>query len=384
MGDSYWANVCAHCTLHDICVECKREQEILMQEYNQKSKPDFHWVCAHCTFDNSCDDHICTMCKNEQKILMHEYGQSSKPEARARMTTGQYANDEQCCNIPHNSQQTHCNTPYPQSPIDDHSADVHIHPKNQFKKQYRPVKRSLIKCIGDCGSQTAKFLEQIINGQSKHIESEISEYQAMITIMFWNLHDPLRQLLLKLMRKRGLFNDSRYEQYYNLLNEEQFYVLEEEHVRCVINLFKELVAGDHIDILQHIAFQTCRDPSWSLLEQIIHGTLYTLEDEYNTYIRTISMLKDKDDTKENEIAIEVCQADANKKMKEIEKERHEIEKGSTLKRYIGQLENVKQAYQHKQMQQQNGELTDLEILAILFYCNEDKYCEQMHKSHYTV
>eukprot|EP01083_Nonionella_stella_P048118 128857_1 len=347
---------------------------MIMQEYNQKSKPDFHWVCAHCTFANSCDDHICTMCKNEQKILMHEYGQSSKPEAGARMTTGQYANDEQCCNIPHNSQQTHCYR----------TADVHIHPKNQFKKQYRPVKRSLIKCIGDCGSQTAKFLEQIINGQSKHIESEISEYQAMITIMFWNLHDPLRQLLLKLMRKRGLFNEVEYEQYYDLLNDEKFHVSDAEHVRCVINLFKALIAGDHLDILQHIASQTCRDPSWSLLEQIIYGPLYTLQDEYNTYKRTISMLQGDHDAKENQVVIQVLQAKANKKMKAIEKERTKIEKGSTLKRYIQRLETVKQHYKHKQMQQhQDSELNDLEILAILFYCDEDQYCAQMHKSHYT-
>ena len=89
--------------------------------------------------------------------------------------------------------------------------------------------------------------------------------------------------------------------------------------------------------------------------------------------------KSRDKSSDNDI-LTTIENEMNELKKRIEKEKQNVEQHSNIKKYFQRLQQVKKHKKFKRLKDRNCELNDLEVLAILFYCDEDKYCYKMRKS----
>eukprot|EP00483_Globobulimina_turgida_P012946 UN12970 len=121
-------------------------------------------------------------------------------------------------------------------------------------------------CNGDCGSQFAKLIDNIIHPKNKdteHIEEQIIHHT------FWLPDSPLRQTLIKQIENQPFLTDNdQLKQMLTQLRDETCYIKGNEFTNKIISYFHMLRAQGYIHILQTLANQTCLVPNRSLFEEL--------------------------------------------------------------------------------------------------------------------
>eukprot|EP01084_Bolivina_argentea_P007229 13588_1 len=281
-----------------------------------------------------------------------------------------------------------------------HDTEEKIQYENPWKKKnkFDAIARNGVRCNGDCGSGVSKIIENCLNKQN----GKIANYKTIIRNAFSHYQNPARTNLVNLMENVFAVPmepvDIDKHDYHNtpLTNGKYsiFQQLKDENTKIndkmceqILQLFRQFVEDNNSDILQELANCTCRVPEKSLCEEISDNT-QKAQDELKEQLESIKTIicyteKKSNYTNNNEKAYTVSMIKSLNQHKEyIEKQLQTVSKTyDIIETHESLLELAKQTKEYKEMEARNQKLSDLEIMAVLIYCNQDFYCYQMRKAH---
>eukprot|EP01084_Bolivina_argentea_P278801 476461_1 len=244
-------------------------------------------------------------------------------------------------------------------------------------------------CNGDCGSQFAKMIDNIIH--PKNTDTEVA-IEQIIHNAFWLPDSPLRITLIKQIENQPFLTDEKLKQMRTKLRDESCYIKGDKWTNDMISYFNTLRDKGYIHILEILANQTCLVPNRSLFEEIsaynnkktqrfneINSTLIDMlisNDNYDENKENKEVERNKLISERNRLKAEIKIEKSEQKTtdKKLNKELEQLQK------YENRINNVKSSIRYQEMKQRNMALTDMEIYAVLIYCDENGYCSGMRES----
>ena len=163
-----------------------------------------------------------------------------------------------------------------------------------------------------------------------------------------------------------------YKQMYDNLRNKTCRIHGKTWMKKIKSLFMDL-SVNHMHILEQLANFSCKVSKRSLCEEI--DAYYTkINDELQQQMTIIKkMIKS---TQSETVKIELL-----KEKERIKQRMKELKcKRLNKKEYDDKIMKIKQREQYKVMKSRNVELTDLEILSIILYCENNGFCDKMRES----
>eukprot|EP01084_Bolivina_argentea_P045768 84226_1 len=240
------------------------------------------------------------------------------------------------------------------------------------KATFKNYKYRLNACNGDCGSALAKFIAISVHQTNSF---NYKTFQKAIEDAFWCYGNTLRNLLIKLLKDNDLYKQNDfYHQIYNCLIDPLCFVIGRKWLKKMRSLFTMLSQMGHIDILQKIANASCKSSSSSLLQEA-DAYYNKIKKELKEKLNVIeSMIKASEFSNiKNELLQHKQQIEAK-----ISNTKYSMLNKKKLSEKIVQIRNTKQ---FKIMKQKHLELSHLEILSIILYCDYNEFVYNMRKSH---
>ena len=212
--------------------------------------------------------------------------------------------------------------------------------------------------------------------------SKLDYLNRTICDAFWCDGTPLRNLLIELMEKHKI-NDKNHiykEMYNNLKNDEYF--IKDKQDKCIQNitrLIHYLSVDGHINILQEMANSKCRVPNRSLLEEVTayyEKEIDYIQQQINIILRMLSNSSDYSQTIYSQLLKE-----KNKLIDELDRKKKEKYERIDICSLQKKIKIIKNGDHWQEMKRKNLDLSTMEILSIILYCNYDIFANKLRESH---
>eukprot|EP01084_Bolivina_argentea_P053833 98771_1 len=217
----------------------------------------------------------------------------------------------------------------------------------------------------------------------------MSEHMDHVINAFFNCQDPIRKMLIELLEKKFKTSTESMYTMYNKLKNVEYHPEGITDIRQIALFINQLWVDGHQDVLNEIADIGCYIPLRSLFEEIKGNNLDGVQ-QIQKQIDAIDLILDNNDTSNDDLTL-ILTVLKNKQQTLRRALLLEIEKRAKIAAHTNRefvelkkkIQTVKQHKKYLYMKKKALELSDLEISAVLFYCDSDKYCYFMRKSHRT-
>eukprot|EP01084_Bolivina_argentea_P090665 163327_1 len=258
--------------------------------------------------------------------------------------------------------------------------------QRKHKMKFKMVRGILNQCSGDCGNRFAKFIEFCINQNP----AVMKNYGSFIETEFYDNDCPIRRKLIELMQNNKCTH--KYLNFYRMLKNNNYHPTTNTDMQCIVSFLYKLSSDGYDDILNHIINVQCRVPPKPLLGEIIdnlnqirfaeENKLKKELDATNTLLDRYykSEIKQTDGTNIYKL-VNALLVERNKLSTLLQVEKQKIKQIFNKKYYDERLRQVQQLRKYERMKKKGNVLTDMEIYALLLYCDHDFYCSNMRKAH---
>ena len=159
---------------------------------------------------------------------------------------------------------------------------------------------------------------------------------------------------------------------YTKLNDQNCFIQGDKWTKKIISLFV-MLSLEYREILEYLANYSCKSSNKSLLQEI--DTYFNKN--INELQQKIAIINDmRMDSKYEDIAHALM-----KKQIEMITELEKMKLSKINKSHLkNRIRNIKQTWQHREMQRQKMPLSNLEILSIILYCDDNTFVTKMRQS----
>ena len=197
--------------------------------------------------------------------------------------------------------------------------------------------------------------------------------EQAIESAFCHFGNPIRKLLSDMMEKHKIYEHGQsYKQIYDNLRDKDCVISGKKGIDEIKLLLLHL-SVDYMDILTELANASCKIPNRTLLEEI-NAYFGKIEQQLKQQLARINtkIISSTSDAFTKELL----------KQKKIFQDKILQNRAKMLNQqeYDRKVRMVKSKWQYRIMRLLNNELSDLEILSIVLYCEENGFCTKMRES----
>eukprot|EP01084_Bolivina_argentea_P045767 84223_1 len=248
--------------------------------------------------------------------------------------------------------------------------------KGNHLSQYKGYDDRLIACNGDCGSSFSVIVDHFVHQKGMDTLYAKIDVDTVIGELFWIHGSPLRSHLAHLLYEKQIIDTKDfYKKIYNQLTDVNCYITGKEWIHKIKDLLLMLSVDDHMDIIEDIANFTCRIPNRSLLEEVNafrNRRNIELQQQINIIENMLSA--------ENVNDITVRNALLKQKHKMVNSINNKVKINMNLADYRHKINELKQCEEYQIMRQNNLELSQLELLSVILYCDYNVFASKMRES----
>eukprot|EP01084_Bolivina_argentea_P134941 237868_1 len=252
--------------------------------------------------------------------------------------------------------------------------------------KYQSIDRTLYQCSGDCGNYVAKFIECAV--KDKNCLDEHSKFIKLVETEFSDYHNPVRKEFVELLNS-NCDNRSLYTSYHDL-NNKNYHPKSVTQLRKIALFIHQLAKDGYHDILQQVGNVSCcvrPRPLWREITENLNAIRQRKRNELQNQLNAINMvISQYYNTQLNcehiPPMLNGLNIEKKKLLSQINKADGDLAKLPAFNKqyYEKRMIELKNNPELNKMKQKGLELSDLEIIALLLYCDNDLYCYEMRKS----